>query len=424
MTGPRQSWTRTPLRDLGLWYGGGTPSKARADFWEGGTIPWLSPKDMGSEVVGSTRDRITEAAVAGSAVRVVPANSVAIVVRSGILERKIPISLVPFETTLNQDMKAVVPRDGIDARWIAWGLREAEQDLLAHCRKAGTTVASLDAKRLQDWELSVPPIEEQRRIVDILEDHLSRLDAARNYLTGAVQRVEALQAAWLATRLGNPGKGELLSIGDVLAASRGGWSRGKRHEMSQSSGVPYLKMNNITRAGSLLLDPLAYVSGSPDEIERFSLRAGDVLFNSKNSGDLVGKTAVATEQVAGWTFNENIMRLRFDSSLIPEYVGVWFQGSMMRSHIRQSVSASTNVAAVYMHHLRAMPIWVPSRDEQCSIVCGFSDLVADRHRISGQIDVAKLRTLSLRRAVLRDALSGRLSRSSFGSDSMRELAGV
>jgi type I restriction enzyme S subunit len=73
-------WVWTTLGELGQWFGGGTPSKRKPEFWESGTIPWLSPKDMGkSLLIIDTQDHITGAAVAGSATSLVPANSVALV---------------------------------------------------------------------------------------------------------------------------------------------------------------------------------------------------------------------------------------------------------------------------------------------------------------------------------------------------------
>jgi type I restriction enzyme S subunit len=59
-------WVWARLGDLGRWTGGGTPSKSNSAFWTGGTIPWISPKDMKSDTVGNAEDRITEAAVANS----------------------------------------------------------------------------------------------------------------------------------------------------------------------------------------------------------------------------------------------------------------------------------------------------------------------------------------------------------------------
>ena len=80
-------WDRATLGELGEWYGGGTPSKKRPEFWTDGTIPWLSPKDMGPDVLVATQDLIHESALDDTPVKLVPAGSVAIVVRSGILER-------------------------------------------------------------------------------------------------------------------------------------------------------------------------------------------------------------------------------------------------------------------------------------------------------------------------------------------------
>ena len=173
------NWPMVRLGDLGQWFGGGTPSKARSDFWQDGTVPWLSPKDMGHDVLSGTQDLITQAAVEGSAVRRVPAGSVAIVVRSGILERTLPIAVVPFETTLNQDMKALSPHKGVESSWVAWALRSREQRILSDTRKAGTTVASIEFSRLLRLQIPLPDVAEQRRIVAILEEHLSDLDDAQ-----------------------------------------------------------------------------------------------------------------------------------------------------------------------------------------------------------------------------------------------------
>ena len=109
----------TTLGDIGRWYGGGTPSKSKPEYWLNGTIPWVSPKDMGRRVVDSAIDTITEAAVSGSATKLVPPISVAMVVRSSILDHTFPTALVPVAVALNQDMKAVVPKEGVIPAYLA-----------------------------------------------------------------------------------------------------------------------------------------------------------------------------------------------------------------------------------------------------------------------------------------------------------------
>ncbi|EDW8418738.1 restriction endonuclease subunit S, partial [Salmonella enterica subsp. enterica serovar Ohio] len=82
------------LGEIGKWYGGGTPSKNKIEFWENGSIPWISPKDMGRTLVDSSEDYITEEAVLQSSTKLIPANSIAIVVRSSILDKVLPSALI------------------------------------------------------------------------------------------------------------------------------------------------------------------------------------------------------------------------------------------------------------------------------------------------------------------------------------------
>lgn len=168
-----KSWELTSFRDLGTWVGGGTPSKSKTEFWKNGSIPWLTPKDMKHEVITVTEDKITDSAVNESSTKLIKGPSLAMVVRSGILAHSLPIALVPFDCTLNQDMKALIQRQDISLNWVAWSMRAREQQLLDNCRKAGTTVASLDMTKFYEQKLKVPPMSEQLRLIGLIEAQTS-----------------------------------------------------------------------------------------------------------------------------------------------------------------------------------------------------------------------------------------------------------
>lgn len=206
-------WTVRPLGECGKWYGGGTPSKSNSKFWEDGTVPWLSPKDMSQFRVVDTQDKITIEAVEQSATRLVPGPSVAMVMRSGILERTFPVALVDFDTTLNQDMKAIVPNDGVSALWISYALKAFEQELLETCRKSGTTVASMETVRLMNFEIPVPDIFEQEKIVEILEEQLSRLDAALTSVLAAREKAAQFRRSLLKAAITGSLSGDQSSAG-------------------------------------------------------------------------------------------------------------------------------------------------------------------------------------------------------------------
>lgn len=188
------------LSDVGTWYGGGTPSKDRPEFWQEGTVPWVSPKDMRRRVITTTKDYITEVAVRDSATKLVPANSVAVVVRSSILDRFLPTALVPVPVALNQDMKAVVARDGVLPGYLAHIMSASGPALLRSARRTGGSVASLESSMLFAFRIPVPPLEVQREIVRIL-DQFTELQAGLQAELQAELQARRRQNAWFRGKL-------------------------------------------------------------------------------------------------------------------------------------------------------------------------------------------------------------------------------
>jgi type I restriction enzyme, S subunit len=179
--------TMTPLRELGEWSGGNTPSKANAAYWDSGTVPWVSPKDMKVDEIASSEDQITDQALADGKVSLVPAGSVLFVTRSGILAHTFPVAVTKLPVTINQDLKALSPKAGVSPKYVAHAVRGASQRILKECSKHGTTVASVDTKALLDFEIPLVALDEQHAIVAEIEKQFSRLDEA----VANLQRVKA-----------------------------------------------------------------------------------------------------------------------------------------------------------------------------------------------------------------------------------------
>lgn len=424
-------WAWTTLGELGRWYGGGTPSKRNAAFWESGTIPWLSPKDMGAQLLADTKDHITDAAVAGSATTLVPPGSVALVARSGILERRVPISLVPFEVTMNQDMKAIVPHDFVDPKWLFYILQSQEQNMLHDCRKAGTTVASLDTVKLQAIRIPVPPLPEQHRIIETIEDHLSRLDAAEQSLSLASTRAESLgsmainysrgvaspsddyaalptpadvvdgelpqlPASWTWKRLGE--------IGEVV----GGITKDAKKQSDETFPLhPYLRVANV-QAGHLNLEHITEIRATPKQVEKLTLRQGDVLLNEGGDRDKLGRGWIWENQIPNCLHQNHVFRVRVDPDIIDPRLIAWHANSFGRTWFIRNGKQSVNLASVSLTTIKSFPIPVPPPAEQKRIV---DDIVAalDSHtRLESAVKAAALRSAAVRRSVLRSAFNGEL----------------
>lgn len=158
------------LADLGKWTGGKTPAMAEKSFWEDGTIPWISSKDMKVSTLSDTQDHITEKAVKEASMTVYPANSIAVVTRSGILKHTFPVAYIPFETTVNQDIKILVVNEDILPRYAFHVIQGKGRDILAKTKKQGGTVDSLDFQKVLAYKVPVPTIEVQKKLVEVLDN--------------------------------------------------------------------------------------------------------------------------------------------------------------------------------------------------------------------------------------------------------------
>ena len=158
------------IGELGAWSGGKTPSMDNSDYWENGTIPWISSKDMKASTLEDTEDHITEQAVNEAAMTVYPANGIAVVTRSGILKHTLPVAFVPFETTVNQDIKMLTVYEGVLPRYAFHAIQGKSPDILTKAKKQGGTVDSLEFKKFLDYKIPLPSLAVQKRLVEVLDN--------------------------------------------------------------------------------------------------------------------------------------------------------------------------------------------------------------------------------------------------------------
>ena len=161
-------WKLVSLGELGVWKGGGTPSKANKEFWSG-NIPWVSPKDMKTDFISKTKDAINEDAIKCSSTNLIKSGSILIVVRSGILQHTLPLAIASNDLTINQDMKALSLSEKYYRMYIYHYIKGNNHKVLRACLKAGNTVESIDFSRFSEYKIPCPPLIEQKRIGDAVE---------------------------------------------------------------------------------------------------------------------------------------------------------------------------------------------------------------------------------------------------------------
>lgn len=352
-----------PLADIGDWYGGGTPSKSRLDFWRNGTIPWVSPKDMGRSVIDTTEDYITNEAIKASATKLVPSNSVAVVVRSSILDRILPIALIPVSVALNQDMKAVVPRDGILSGYIAHVLRSSGPEILRVARKTGGSVASIESSKLFSFRIPIPPLQVQREIVKVLDAYTKLLAELEVELTAELE-----SRRWQYKYY----RDALLTFGDqdvpwATMSDVGEFFRGRRFTKDDyvPDGIACIHYGDIyTQYGTATTTTVSNVRSDMTSSLRFA-KPGDLVIAG------VGETVEDVGKAVAWLGDGEVAIhddcFTFRHSLNPKFVSYYFQTAAFHAEKNKFV-ARAKVKRLSADNLGKLAIPVPSLDEQEHIV--------------------------------------------------------
>ncbi|HEX5747236.1 MAG TPA: restriction endonuclease subunit S [Archangium sp.] len=160
------AWQKVPFGECVTLFSGGTPSKTRNEYW-GGSIPWVSSKDLKRERIYTTDDLLTQEGVENGT-RMVPTGTVLFVVRSMVLANRFPVSIAMRPVAFNQDIKAVACREFVLPLFIYYWLRANEYEILGRVDEAAHGTKRLQIDRLAAMLVNIPPLKVQRHIADIL----------------------------------------------------------------------------------------------------------------------------------------------------------------------------------------------------------------------------------------------------------------
>lgn len=146
--------------------GGGTPSKSNSEYFEG-RIPWVTPKDMKSIAIKDSIDHITEEAIKNSSAKLIPKNSILMVIRSGILKRTLPVAKNIVDVSINQDMKAFVVNEKTMPDYLLYFFKMMESNILKNVR--AVTADNIEFSIIKCLEIPMPPLSLQTKFAAIVQ---------------------------------------------------------------------------------------------------------------------------------------------------------------------------------------------------------------------------------------------------------------
>ena len=155
-------WEQRKLSEVATFGGGHTPSMADSDNYENGCVLWVTSQDVKSSCLDRTTTQITEKGA--KELTLYPAGSLVMVTRSGILRHTLPVAELRKPSTVNQDIRVILPQDACCGGWLLRFFISRNKELLLEFGKTGTTVESVDFGKIKDMLLCMPNSVEQQQI--------------------------------------------------------------------------------------------------------------------------------------------------------------------------------------------------------------------------------------------------------------------
>lgn len=310
------------------------------------------------------------------------------------------------------------PRPGVDAQYVYHFVSSARfRAEAAHHMTGAVGQKRVSAAFLEQCEIPLPDLDEQRRIVAELEKQFSRLDEALAGLKRVEASLKCYKAAVLNaavegrlvppdTQVFHGEAGELEDIDKLATTTFRNYSSHRNEGAAASEvlrplglssplprhwttavigdlaelvdygsssktgdaqdGIPVLRMGNIID-GELDLTSLKYLPESSTEFPKLLLKSGDMLFNRTNSPELVGKTAVYSGRPDKCSFASYLIRIRFSSQMSPEFVSAFINSTYGRAWVKAVVTQQVGQANVNGTKLKNLRIPVPPAGEQLLI---------------------------------------------------------
>ena len=157
-------WEQRKLSEVATFGGGHTPPMADPDNYEDGYVLWVTSQDVKSNYLDRTTTQITEKGA--KELTLYPAGSLVMVTRSGILRHTLPVAELRKPSTVNQDIRVILPQGECCGEWLLQFFISHNKELLLEFGKTGTTVESVDFGKIKDMLLYMPSTVEQQQIGD------------------------------------------------------------------------------------------------------------------------------------------------------------------------------------------------------------------------------------------------------------------
>ena len=416
-----EHWRVGSLRWLSRRYSGGTPDKTNLGYWEEGTVPWLNSGAVNDRIIKEPSTFITEEAYLNSSAKWIPEGAL-VMALAGQGKTKGMVARLAISSTCNQSMAAIIPGSEIASPFLFWWLDSNYQNI--RNMAGGDLRDGLNLELLGNIQCPLPTPTEQTRIAAFLDQETAKIDALvaeQERLMALLKEKRQAVISHAVTKGLNPQAARKPSgiewLGDVpahwkvialkrIADVQTGMAKGKDNGSRKTITVPYLRVANV-QDGYLDLETVATMEIPAEDLERYTLKPGDVLMNEGGDFDKLGRGHIWHGQIDPCITQNHVFAVR-PRDVSSEWLNAITGSDFAQFYFMTRSKQSTNLASISSTNLMELPVILPPKDEQKAILSFISDQTSRFDTLTAEAQRAIDLLQERRTALISAAVTGQI----------------
>ena len=402
------NWCWVKLEDLTNITAGGTPARNNHRYWDNGQIPWVKISDLSGKYVETTEERITQLGLDNSSAKIFKKGTILYTIFATIGE----VSILNIDAATNQAIAGITCKEPYNLDYMYYVLLVLK-DLLVSKAK-GVAQVNINQSILKETPIPLAPIEEQKRIVEIIEKQFAKLDEARNLIQISLDSFADRKSAILYKAF----IGELTKKWRDIHGKGFNWREKKLNEVcslitdgthqtptyTDESGYIFLSSKNV-RTGVIDWDNIKYIPESlhNELYSRLAPRKDDILL-AKN-----GTTGIAAIVDRDCVFDIYVSLALIRPKVI-EVLPRFLLYAISTPEVKQYFDSSLKgigVPNLHLKYIKETIIPIPSLDEQEEIVRILDSIFEKEDKSKELIDMLD-KIDEMKKSILARAFRGQL----------------
>lgn len=378
------------LGDVCTIQSGGTPSRHNKAYWDDGTIPWVKISDIKDKYLDATEERITKLGLENSSAKIFPAGTILYTIFATLGE----VCILNIEAATNQAISGIqLESEQVDKNYLYHYLSSLKS--IVNNIGRGVAQNNINMTILRNFEIPLPPLEEQRKIAAVLDKISDLIAKRRTQLNKLDELVKSRFIEMFGEPISNPFGWQVKKLADVSVLITNGNTPKGGSENYVNEGIMFLRSQNVWR-NRIDLEDVAYIDKDTHAaMAKSSVHDKDILItktgriNTENSS--LGRAALFHGADNSANINGHVYLVRLDGTVVPEYVVAILTGEPYRRYIRKVCVGGIDKRQINLDQVENFPIILPSIELQNQFAAFVKQ--TDKSKLAIQKSLEKLEIL-------------------------------